>query len=285
MISGSETRLEFEVPRNVEVSGHAGAWWRGRFGAALRQSTCVTRARTCDGCRFRSSCSYGAMFETVADAVAEGPLSHHADVPHPYVLHAPDSNVDAVTSRRVLVELRLFGRYTDRLGDWLTAARSLNSRFPGLVLSGHETRMVHAAHDWPDASRMRMTLDSPLRIRRQERYLGPDELDFGSLFAALSRRVSMLHQLVVGRAIRVDYRELKRLAADVLIESADLDWQDDFRWSARQRQRIPLGGITGTLMLKDVASPLLPWLHAGAFVSVGKGAVMGLGRYRLEPLA
>lgn len=62
-----------------------------------------------------------------------------------------------------------------------------------------------------------------------------------------------------------------------------LEWQDWARYSSRQKTRMQVGGLMGSITLSggDLASwwPLLwlcQWLHLGKFTS------MGLGRYRLS---
>lgn len=47
-----------------------------------------------------------------------------------------------------------------------------------------------------------------------------------------------------------------------------------------------MGGVVGTVTFQapdgETLAPFLPLLAMGKFVHVGKGAVMGLGRYRVQ---
>ena len=68
----------------------------------------------------------------------------------------------------------------------------------------------------------------------------------------------------------------------VALSDADLRWHDWTRYSARQDALIQMGGLVGTFTLPSaVLAPFWPCLWLGQWTHLGKGAVMGLGRYRL----
>ncbi len=63
------------------------------------------------------------------------------------------------------------------------------------------------------------------------------------------------------------------------------DFWTDSRFSHAQRQRIPLSGWVGELVVEgEVLRSLGPLLHALNVVGVGKGAVLGLGYIEASPI-
>ena len=133
---------------------------------------------------------------------------------------------------------------------------------------------------------VRVVLQQPLRLQRRGRLVGPDELDVPALATALMRRVSALSEIAAGQPIHADFAGIKAACShDVSMRDAALRWFDDTRYSGRQGQRIPVGGLLGAFTLVGGLAPLWPWLWVGQWTHMGKGAVMGLGGYRLESLA
>ena len=59
-------------------------------------------------------------------------------------------------------------------------------------------------------------------------------------------------------------------------------WHEWTRYSARQDTLLQMGGLVGSFALPGAAlAPFWSCLWAGQWTHAGKGAVMGLGRYRL----
>lgn len=137
----------------------------------------------------------------------------------------------------------------------------------------------------PAPHRARITLEHPLRLRSEGRYLDAAAFSFSVMFTTLLRRAAGLAATVGDGPPEVDFAALKRAAGAVDVTATELEWFDWSRHSARQGRRVPMGGLLGAFTLAGDLAPLWPWLWAGQWLHVGKGAVMGLGRYRAEPLA
>ncbi|WP_084605036.1 CRISPR system precrRNA processing endoribonuclease RAMP protein Cas6 [Desulfonatronum thioautotrophicum] len=61
-----------------------------------------------------------------------------------------------------------------------------------------------------------------------------------------------------------------------------LTWKDWSRYSNRQRKKVPMGGLTGSVHIAHAAPELWEWLRCASLVHAGKGTVMGLGGWRLS---
>lgn len=133
------------------------------------------------------------------------------------------------------------------------------------------------------AVNMHLFLESPLRIVQSGNVLGARELGAGILLRSLIRRLSMMAQFHLPSTIQADMEIIMRLNAlanDVQDEKR-LRWRDGQRFSSRQQQKTPLGGVVGRWYLLDVPVDLQPFLHVGQWLHVGKETAFGLGRYRI----
>src|SRR5262249_28652819 len=124
---------------------------------------------------------------------------------------------------------------------------------------------------------------TPARIRTDGDYRS--ELSFQDLIRALLRRLSSLCYFHCNCELSVDFKSLIGQSSSVRTVATQLRWQRQERFSSKQHQRIEMGGVTGTVTFEapdgETLAPYLPLLAAGEWVHVGKGTVMGLGKYRL----
>jgi hypothetical protein len=112
---------------------------------------------------------------------------------------------------------------------------------------------------------------------------------FHVVFRTLLRRVSSLSYFYAGQPWDVDYRGWIEQAKQVDVAEAQISWQNWERYSTRQRQRMNLGGVVGSVTYRSDASngldmgltPFLPLLRLGELIHVGKGAVFGNGQYEV----
>ncbi|HHW43833.1 MAG TPA: CRISPR system precrRNA processing endoribonuclease RAMP protein Cas6, partial [Desulfotomaculum sp.] len=71
-------------------------------------------------------------------------------------------------------------------------------------------------------------------------------------------------------------------AAGVRLAEDYTQWVDWERFSARQDSRIKMGGVVGRALYEGEVAEFIPLLRLGELVHVGKGAVFGMGKYRVE---
>lgn len=287
----------------MRLPHYPGSLWRSALGASLRRQVCITGAPTCNDCPFIRRCAYGFLFDTPQPAQATGLAAQYTELPHPYVISPRSPGGAYRASESVTVDLIVIGPGHRFLSELLAAAANLrlgparlDLQYITLLPPGSNTAegevttragVLEARPRIPEPppapSTVRIDFEHPLRLRRANQYLRPDSFDFATLFTTLMRRIHMLHALIGGATPGADPRTLADQARAVRWQALELRWVDWARRSTRQKRRIPMGGLTGSIHLTDGFEPLWPWLWAGQWLHVGKGAVMGLGRYRLQP--
>ena len=129
---------------------------------------------------------------------------------------------------------------------------------------------------------IRIQLLTPLRLRRENEYVGPERFSFADLFSSLLRRVSMLSYFHGDHPLQTDFAGLAHAARQVRLKSRELEWKEWARYSSRQDARLQMGGLMGEFRLDEVDfTPFWPYLWLGQWLHAGKGTAMGLGRYEV----
>ncbi len=297
-------RFEFVFLQAGRLPRFLGSTLRGALGHGLRRVLCVTRRRDCDGCSLGAHCEYLRFFETPAP---HGDTRYRA-APHPWTLAVTRLATPRVAAGdRLRFEMSLLGPGASAL-SWLVlawqhaGARGLGRDRLRFRLQTLERECPVGSGRWepmdlqrlpalpadrllpmpPEApERVMVLLESPLRLKRAGRLVGPDRFSTAVFLAALRLRLRELVR-VHGRAGQ-DYRG-PEMPADV--EAAwlggHLQWQDWDRWSNRQKTHMKLGGLIGNFELD--LRPIAPWwplIWWGQWLQLGKQTAMGLGRYRL----
>ena len=301
-------RFQCEALEPIRLPPYTGSAWRGLIGTSLRRSVCVTRQPTCDGCLLRTQCAYSTFFES-PPASAETAARYNA-LPHPFVLEPEPPGRRAVAPGEPLhIGMTLIGAagaLTPYLVHTLERAGSRGLGRDGgrfrLLTVEQETQLgsdhwqpIYSAESatlrpaetltpppGPAPDWLRLELHTPVRLKRNGRYLGARALDAPALLGALAARVAMLAELY-GTGPRAFERNLAHAAIDqVTLESERLQWAEWTRYSSRQRTHMQLGGVFGTLQLRGPGLPALwPLLVLGQWLHVGKATSFGLGRYRI----
>lgn len=136
----------------------------------------------------------------------------------------------------------------------------------------------------PPLERVRLTLTTPLRLNQAKQLQTPERFAPQALLTALVRRLSLLCRLHGTTPIDADFKSLKQQAETICAFDAAWAWRDQKRYRAADASEVPVGGLVGQAVLDlREAMGLWPYLWLGQWVHVGKGAVMGMGGFRLTP--
>lgn len=311
-------RFRFRAIDAIQLPGYAGSAWRGLLGHSLRQTVCVTRQPSCDGCLLLNNCVYSTFFESPPTS-AEVARRYNA-LPHPFVLEPeiaprrviePDEPLTlginligpavAITPYLIHAFERAGKRGLGRAGG--RHGRSDGGCFSLLELSqeaglgsdrwqpiyGASDRQLHPLDDQLvaepplPAALLRLEVQTPLRIKHHGRFIGPRQLTAAHLLRNLIARMAMLSDLYAPRGPGLDTRALFEASAQVEVTRADLRWHELTRYSNRQRTSMQMGGLLGRIELAgDGLEALWPLLYHGQWMHIGKGTSFGLGRYRID---
>lgn len=293
-----------------------GSAWRGAFGHALKRVVCAMRLRPCAGCPLIDGCAFPALFDGHRPASQAAPIAPAGIdlLAVPYVFAADhrgeiafaagdavsttvtlvgSANARLVYVVRAMAEAGLAGLGPARARLELARVEALDAldATAGTPVhdGGAQCRPVppHSPAAAPPGRRVELELRTPLRLRLAGDLVTPENFRPAQLIVAAIRRVSSLVALYGAGPIAADYAALKRAADVATLEAGALRWQEQTRFSARQRATMQMGGLVGRcrIDLGPGADALGPWLGLAQWVGAGKGASMGLGDLRVGPAA
>lgn len=300
-------RLDFRfiALEPISLPDFQGATFRGAFGYAFHDTVCCTHISDCGLCSVKDSCIYRYVFETAppADAVM---MRLYPTVPHPFVFSVPDdARRELAPGDSFSLGVTLVGKAVAYLPHFVYAfirsgQNGLGSRRGRFELEavvgcapggeeevyasgrfGAQPPVTRGSDLFDDGSGpVRLTFKTPLRVKFESRYTTAP--DFHVLMRALLRRVSALQYFHCGKALELDYRGVIEAGRDVRTLTAEVRWKDWGRYSTRQKTRIRLGGLVGSVTYDEKAADFLPLLRLGEALHLGKAATFGMGQYAIE---
>jgi hypothetical protein len=299
--------LVFEAIDPVELPPFSGSIWRGAFGYALKRVACVMRLRPCEGCPLEYSCVYTQLFDT-RPVRGQGLFGRVSRAPHPFSIAPAVERASLLPGEAFGLRVTLVGRATQWMPVALrayeeAAARGIGRGRGRMVLAEARDREGETA--WrpgeplvsstatpaqlpPLSRQVRLSIRTPLRLRRGGRLVGPTEFTAADLVMASARRASELCEHYGSGPITTSFKALKAVAGRVAIPRRNLKWREYQRYSTSQHQRLAMGGIVGDADLDlapagDGAAELWPFMILGTAIGAGKGTTMGFGAYEITP--
>lgn len=295
---------------------YLGSTLRGALGWQMQRLVCPFEGRKkCENCLVQGDCPYHELYQK------KTPMPGILDSPRGYVYYLPPGSKTGL----IELEITLFGscsRFAPVLFEaLLRAAKSglTRRRVPVEVERIHQVlpdgkkeiygwkQLSPQVEDalsltsWfdcsPWTSEPELAIKTPLRLRKNGRYL--DYLDLDFFLQNTLRRMEALGS-VFGQGKPVGKDNWARLKKEVLPEEvrqcssseelggsglsyhARTEWDDYKRYSNTQRKKVPMGGITGEVQVKGADRHVFSLLKAAELMHVGKGAAMGLGRVEVE---
>jgi hypothetical protein len=311
-------RLTAIFEEDLLLPDYAGSLLRGVFGAALRRTACMTGLPDCKACPLWRTCPYPAIFETPPRPTHLA--QRFSQVPNPYVIEPPPIGTRAVAAgeplffHMVLIGAETLAQLPLVIHAWRRAfahglgteprrSRGLLRAVQGIGPAGEVVdaweadsgkvlpHVLHWSASAPStgagtAGEVVIDIHTPLRLQHEGRALGPRELSPRVLVSHLLRRIGLLLQLHLGVTdLPYDVPTLLKNAERLADDRDGLRWKDWTRYSSRQQQEMTLGGVIGRWALRGDVTHLLPWLHLGQCLHLGKNATMGMGGYALHDAA
>jgi len=300
-------RVTVRPERELILPQYKGSLLRGLFGHALKRVICPRKGFSCDDCEARCVCAYSLLMATPV------PKDHpHAGKyrypPRPYVIEPPLTEERYFSPSSLLsFEIVLIGVASEYLPYFVHAFLEMGRRdadrnmfevlsVGALDVEGKEVALIFNRNDESIRASGRkieyhfflgeearndtvtIALETPLRIKESERL--SRNVSFHLLVERLSERAFLLSHFYCGATME-DFQEFSRDARKVETLESQVRWVDWERYSSRQKTRMRLGGIVGSITYRGDFRKYLPLLRLGEHIHVGKAATFGLGKYRV----
>jgi len=274
-------RLRFTLrSQGLSIPAFHASVWHGMIGARLREIDPL---------------AYLAIWEKEQSA--------------PYALRAPIGPTKISDGDTLFVEITLFGQAIAHLASVLAAVDAASSSLGQVVHQGQRGRAIieeiysvtptgirpvrllsetelsalqilagtilQAVPKHPTAA-VRLILDAPLRLKDNGQFITQHPS-----FTQLLRRVFGRMRQLQPNSSAQQAKEILQHAVGIS-DHGSVRWMTLDRWSARQKQNMPFGGLVGFLEYHGALEEFLPWLALGAWLHVGGKSTFGFGTYQLQ---
>lgn len=305
----AEYRFECTFETEAMLSRYKGSGLRGLFGHCLRKVACAQRHSECGSCLLNTSCVYFQIFESPK---VQGRAAAGNNVkPHPFVLVPPldTRKTDYAPGEGFEMTFKLFGHVVEwlpyivfcveQMGKTGLGARSRQGygRFQldrvlyddRQIYSGETSMLEHGGCEKEldvqkispvSVKSIEVRFIMPLRLKSRNRLV--DSVDFQTLVRACLRRISVLEEAFGDGEPDLDYRGLVQRAADIETNLRNTRWAQVFRYSNRQRKKMNIGGIVGSVQYRGDITPYWPLLKYCEAVHIGKQTAFGHGMMRVR---
>jgi hypothetical protein len=303
-------RFQFQAQDDILLPSYSGSSWRGIFGHQLKRTVCVTREKHCQNCLLWRNCVYTYLFETppAQDALM---MKKYSAAPHPFVIQPDPQQMRMVAKGKPLfIDISLIGKANQHLAYFIHTFQQAgkrgigqqNGQFSLSAVKQFQHQQLTEIYNDKDQALQALAVQAmnipklptanivlefitPYRARSQNKYINADNFNFYHLFSPLLRRISSLSYFHTDKELPLDFAHLVACSKQVKIIRQQLRWHEWSRYSSRQQCEIRMGGLLGTVEFEAQSiQELWEFLYLGQFINIGKGTVMGLGKYSLKML-
>ncbi|PPC84002.1 MAG: hypothetical protein CTY38_03100 [Methylotenera sp.] len=304
-LSIARYQFDFTVESEIHLPQYPTSSLRGVYGHALRKLTCMTKAKTCNGCPLKAQCAYINLFEPVAKTEQTVKLEKP---PVPFMVHETIQKKQHFKAGETLsFGMTLLGQYAIHHLPIITMAwqqalangigytqgtatlqqvQAINAGQSTPIYQPKGTLLPHKQEttltDKVPSNNITLEFVTPLRLQSNSKRLQLSQLQAQNLLTATIRRVSMLeHTHSIGFSTSAEQAKTLKAISEKISLIHNLKWKEWKRYSNRQQREMQLGGYIGKIQLTGELAPFLPYLQIGQHTHIGKETVFGLGQYQL----
>ena len=293
------------------LPSYKGSTFRGVFGLALKKVVCALKRQECETCLLNKRCVYALVFET--PIALDPPEGLRVSVPpHPFVIEPPITHqMEFKAGERFDCSLILFGHVNASIPYFIYAfdqigvigvGRKIDGKRAGFTLKTVSLNGTKIYSDTDEKIRqgdfvdtlkigdltgysddsfwVKVIMETPLRLKYDNRL--KSDLPFHVLVRAMLRRISSLFICYANGEPDMDYKGLLARAEHIKIVDSSLKWHTWERYSNRLKQRMPLGGMIGSITYQGPLGEYLPLMDLCSKTHIGKNTSFGLGKIRPE---
>ncbi|MBN2281013.1 MAG: CRISPR system precrRNA processing endoribonuclease RAMP protein Cas6 [Candidatus Marinimicrobia bacterium] len=287
--------LNFHIKfrEEAKLQKHLYSSFRGAFGHALKQVSCLYLTGECRNCIQKKECDYNYIFET--------PVSEDTDfyqageyASHPYVLVPPLADLNSFS-------ITLFGRGVSK---WKTVVRAVQRMGPlGIGSSREKFRLCSVISseteiwnadtpgyfDIPAKSpynlleygpEIKVSFFSPAQIRVNKKFIR--EPAFHDILRLIIRRLKSINYWHIDEAAQFEAAPYLEKAKPVKTLRSNTRWLTIPRYSNRQETKMKVKAMVGSMDYKGDFSRFSELLAFAQVAHIGKKTAFGFGKILIE---
>ena len=272
------TKLTIIIKTTQKPQYFIGSQIRGAFGYALKKVTCINPTSLCEGCFATTNCLYHQFYEE-KNSYHKYRLDFELGKNYydfsfylfeevceklPYIISALHMMLTQNGLGKEKVKYENFEMF---IND-----KSCMQKWKIVIPKEFIKRFEIKNRD----KNIKLKFITPLRIKKDNRFLRSDEIELKSL-------INSIYQ----RQMKILGREYKKFPYEIKGEiiSKSLQFKELTRLSNRQKTTMNMGGIIGEIEFKNLNKECFEVLKLGELLGVGKQTVFGLGKIKVEGLS
>lgn len=269
------TKLSVIIKSTQKPPYFIGSQIRGTFGYALKKVTCINPTYSCEGCFATSNCLYHQFYEE-KNSYHKYRLDFELGKDYydfsfylfeevceklPYVISAIHMMLTQNGLGKEKIKYEVFEMFVN------DESCMQNGK---IILPKEFTKRFQIINRFEN---IKLKLVTPLRIKKDNRFLRSDEIELHSL-------INSIYQ----RQMKLLGRDFKKFPYEIKCEiiNKELQYKELTRLSNRQNVTMNMGGIIGEIELKNLNKECYEVLKLGELLGVGKQTVFGLGKIEME---
>ena len=289
--------IEFQTDSRVNANKTSAL--RGILGESLAMTNCIfdTENRNCSTCFFNEKCLGNCILNT---KLKSRPYFLAEDFISPLIIECNDYREYYEAGDRLKFKLivlqgtcvyipylikayEVAGMFIGIKNNLFTIY-NVKNEFGDVVFDGEniykEKIIISSLKDYVMARKRflhdinKIEFVTPLRFKKNGKYC--DNIDGEVLLTLILRRIESVSALEKDQMIHEKFDDTYKF------KDMEMFWSESERYSNRQKQKMALGGIVGTVLIENVINDeLKDYLIAGELLHIGKSTVFGLGKYML----
>lgn len=293
-VSFQEYRFGLKFSQEILFTTNPVFLIRSVIGYNLRKICCLSHSSVCPECLYNKDCMYSWIFESIISKDNDV-LQNRDRTSHPYILYSDEKIKPGVKYSSFCFNMILLGKsikylpyiYASLVKAGEAGLDKSRTQFSIESVTVEGSEIIRDSQIVPDKpekiwsfktqpdvdGEVLIQLLSPLRFKAEGKYT----TDFSArdFFLCLYRRCSVLCRLY-GES---DQEKYIFPQDNISITNKNLYWKDSKHYSARQKEQMKLGGVSGSFTLKGRFSEKeLPLLEFAKIFGAGKNTNFGLGR-------
>jgi len=290
-------KIKFEHP--IRFTNLPAFYFRSILGNELHRMVCIFKRRPCSSCVLRFQCAYSYLFES--------PIAHENTIltgrnfaSHPFVIFTdfkPEFSVNELDlfltligeSKKYLPLIYLAIQNGGEHGIFKSRVKYEIKEFyiddfigvnnQRQIIIPSETKIWTMTNESMKVKNGKIFIEliSPFRYKKEGHLT--DKINLYDLLLAIKRRIEILYCFYMEpqKILPIEFGNY-----EIKNSNNQLQWTDYFRYSARQKHAMRMGGIKGIMSVEGRFNENILHLLKGAEIfHIGKNTSFGLGKIKV----
>lgn len=299
-----QLEVHMKALENTVLPEYHGSMLRGAIGGSIKRMSCISKDTECIRCVKSHDCPYTKIFYGINKDM-NSILKKVDTTPNPFVIE-PLMNGTTYIKKDDIFKFRIsiFGIANSYISYFLNAIFELENRgltkdrnkfeVEKIINTGNnllvsEKKLLYAENIKPaiynfefsdeEINKLSIFFETPVRVKKDGKFI--QNLDFETFITNVLRRISLILEYYSDVKMNINYKELIQEAKKICIDEINTRWVKQERYSTRRGGRLSTGGMIGKITYVGDLDEYYPYIKFGQLLHIGKGCVMGLGKYEV----